>query len=112
MIPLIAIPVIHSSGAFIASSATGYLAGTLSSTWLGAFVIGNAGLLAGASALTASAIGVVFTGVKSSVTGLEAEKNVKNPDSRLSAHSCLFAYGKCTAITAVRRSLLHRFLKY
>jgi transcriptional regulator GlxA family with amidase domain len=57
MIPLIAIPVIHSSGAFIASSATGYLAGTLSSTWLGAFLMGNAGLLAGASALTASAIG-------------------------------------------------------
>jgi hypothetical protein len=72
MIPLIAIPVIHSSGAFIASSATGYLAGTLSSTWLGAFLMGNAGLLAGASALTASAIGGVFTGVKSSVTGVAA----------------------------------------
>jgi hypothetical protein len=72
MIPLIAIPVIHSSGAFIASTATGYLAGTLSSTWLGAFVMGNAGLLAGASALTVSAIGGAFTGVKSSVTGVAA----------------------------------------
>ena len=47
MLPLLAVPVLHSSGAFIAYSGTGYLAGTLSSSWLGAFVLGNSGLLAG-----------------------------------------------------------------
>ena len=72
MLPLLAIPVLHSSGAFIAYSGTGYLAGTLSSTWLGAFVMGNAGLLAGSSALTAGAVGGIFAGAKSSVTGVAA----------------------------------------
>jgi len=38
----IAIPVVHSSGAWIASTgAVGYIAGTFSSTWIGAFVLGN-----------------------------------------------------------------------
>ena len=64
MLPFLAIPVLHSSGAFIAYSGTGYLAGTLSSTWLGAFVMGNAGLLAGSSALTAGAVGGIFAGAK------------------------------------------------
>lgn len=42
----IAIPVLHSSGAWIASTgAAGYIAGTLSSTWIGAFVLGNSTLL-------------------------------------------------------------------
>lgn len=42
----IAVPVLHSSGAWIASTAaSGYIAGTLSSTWIGAFVLGNSGLL-------------------------------------------------------------------
>ncbi len=42
----IAIPVLHSSGAWIASSgAAGYIAGTLSSTWIGAFVLGNVSLV-------------------------------------------------------------------
>ena len=69
MLPLLAVPVLHSSGAFIAYSGTGYLAGTLSSSWLGAFVIGNSGLLAGASALTATSIGGFFSGAKSSAAG-------------------------------------------
>jgi hypothetical protein len=43
---VIAIPVLHSSGAWIASTgAAGYIAGTLSSTWIGAFVLGNGTLL-------------------------------------------------------------------
>lgn len=42
----IAVPVLHSSGAWIASTAaSGYIAGTLSSTWIGAFVLGNITLL-------------------------------------------------------------------
>lgn len=46
MLPFIAIPILHSSGAWIISTAaSGYIAGTLSSTWIGAFVAGNAGLL-------------------------------------------------------------------
>ncbi len=50
-IPLIAlaIPVLHSSGAWIASTAAGgYVAGTLSSTWVGAFILGNKALVTGA----------------------------------------------------------------
>lgn len=43
-LPLIAIPVLHSSGLWIASYG-GYLAGTLSTTWIGAFILGNSTLL-------------------------------------------------------------------
>jgi hypothetical protein len=47
MLPLVAIPVIHSAGGWIAStSAAWYLGGTLSATWAGAFIAGNASLLA------------------------------------------------------------------
>ncbi|MCE2516607.1 MAG: hypothetical protein J4F41_01975 [Alphaproteobacteria bacterium] len=42
----IAIPVLHSSGGWIASAAGSYIAGTLSSTWIGAFVAGNASIVA------------------------------------------------------------------
>jgi hypothetical protein len=57
MLPVLAIPVIHSSGAWIASTAAGgYLAGTLSSTWLGAFVLGNSGLLASLGLVSAAGI--------------------------------------------------------
>ncbi len=46
MIPFVAIPVIHSSGAWIASAASGgYVSGTLSSSWIGSFVLGNSGLV-------------------------------------------------------------------
>lgn len=55
MLPLIAVPVIHSSGAWIASTAaSGYIAGTLSGTWVGAFVLGNAGWLSGAGVISAA----------------------------------------------------------
>lgn len=76
MLPLLAVPVLHSSGAFIAYSGTGYLAGTLSSSWLGAFVLGNSGLLAGASALTATSIGGFLSGAKSSATGVAASLGI------------------------------------
>lgn len=63
MLPFIAIPLLHSSGAWIASTAAGgYIAGTLSTTWIGAFVGGNAGLL--------SALGITSAaGVYSAIGG-------------------------------------------
>lgn len=40
--PVLDIPVLHSSGAWIASTAAGgYVDSTLSSTWLGAFLLKN-----------------------------------------------------------------------
>lgn len=52
----LATPVLHSSGSWIASTAAGgYLSGTLASTWIGAFVLGNSGFLV---TLSASVVGV------------------------------------------------------
>ena len=53
----IAIPVLHSSGAWIASTAaSGYIVGTLSSTWVGAFVLGNSGLLGSLGLVSAAGL--------------------------------------------------------
>lgn len=53
----IAIPVLHSSGAWIASTAaSGYIAGTLSGTWVGAFVLGNSTLLASLGLVSAAGV--------------------------------------------------------
>ncbi|MDP3263562.1 MAG: hypothetical protein U1E06_05475 [Tabrizicola sp.] len=53
----VAIPVLHSSGAWIASTAaSGYIAATLSSTWIGAFVLGNSGLLASLGLVSAAGV--------------------------------------------------------
>ena len=53
----IAIPVLHSSGAWIASTAaSGYMAGTLSSSWIGAFVLGNSTLLSMSGLVSAAGI--------------------------------------------------------
>jgi hypothetical protein len=47
----------HSSGAWIASTAAaGYIAGTLSSTWIGAFVLGNSTLLGSLGLVSAAGI--------------------------------------------------------
>jgi hypothetical protein len=76
MLPFIAIPLVHSSGVWIASTATGgYVAGTLSTTWIGAFVAGNAGLLSAlgitsAAGVFASAGGVMSTAGTALGTGL------------------------------------------
>lgn len=68
MLPLIAIPVLHSSGAWIASTAAGgYLAGTLSSTWIGAFIAGNAGILSGLGITSAAGVLAAMGGGLSSV---------------------------------------------
>lgn len=58
-LPLIAIavPIVHSSGAWIASTAaSGYIAGTLSSTWIGAFVLGNSTLLGSLGLVSAAGL--------------------------------------------------------
>lgn len=67
MLPFIAVPLLHSSGAWIASTAAGgYLAGTLSSTWIGAFVAGNAGLLSALGITSAAGVYAALGGTLSS----------------------------------------------
>lgn len=67
MLPIIAVPLLHSSGAWIASTtAGGYVAGTLSSTWIGAFVAGNAGLLSGIGITSAAGVSAALSGAFSS----------------------------------------------
>jgi len=67
MPPFIVIPILHSSGAWIASTAAGgYIAGTLSTTWVGAFVAGNAGLLSGLGITSAAGVYAAFGGTLSS----------------------------------------------
>ena len=56
--PLLALPVLHSSGAWIAYAGSGYLAGTLSSTPIGAFILGNSTLLAGTGLISAGSLAV------------------------------------------------------
>ena len=65
MLPMIAVPLLHSSGAWIASTAAGgYIAGTLSGTWVGAFILGNAGLLSSLGLVSAGGIfGAAATGI-------------------------------------------------
>ncbi|QUJ75696.1 hypothetical protein KDD17_12110 [Sulfitobacter albidus] len=62
----LAIPVIHSSGAWIAYAGSGYLAGTLSSTWIGAFILGNSGFLASVGLVSAGGVAAA-TGALSAV---------------------------------------------
>lgn len=70
MIPLIAIPVLHSSGAWIASTAaSGYVAGTLSSSWIGAFVLGNTSILSSIGLVSAGGILTAAGGGITSVFG-------------------------------------------
>ena len=78
MLPFIAIPLLHSSGAWIASTAAGgYIAGTLSTTWVGAFIAGNAGLLSALGITSAAGVYAALGGTLSSAgtavgTGLTA----------------------------------------
>lgn len=66
----LAIPVLHSSGAWIAStSASGYVAGTLSSTWIGALVLGNAGLFSTLGLVSAASIFGAAGGLSATVAG-------------------------------------------
>lgn len=68
MVPFIAVPLLHSSGAWIASTAAGgYVAGTLSGTWVGAFILGNSGLLSSLGLVSASGI---FAAAATGITGV------------------------------------------
>lgn len=70
MLPVIAIPILHSSGAWIASTAaSGYIAGTLSGTWIGAFVLGNAGVLSTLGLVSAGGIVTAAGGGVAAVFG-------------------------------------------
>lgn len=80
-LPLLAIPVIHSSGAWIAYAGSGYLAGTLSTTWVGALILGNTTLF--------TSIGLVST------AGIAAASGV------LAGFGASAAAGLGTALTAV-----------
>lgn len=55
-LPLLAIPVLHSSGAWIAYAGSGYLAGTLSSSWVGALILGNATFFASVGLVSTAGI--------------------------------------------------------
>ena len=60
----IAVPVLHSSGTWIASTATSsYIAGTLSGTWIGTFVLGNSSLLSSLGLVSAAGIFVATGGL-------------------------------------------------
>lgn len=66
MLPIIAIPVLHSSGLWIASTAaSGYVASTISSTWIGAFILGNSGLLSSLGLVSAGSIFAASGGLAS-----------------------------------------------
>ena len=53
----IAVPVIHSSGGWIAStSAAGYIAGTHTATWIGSFILGNSSLLSSLGLISGAGI--------------------------------------------------------
>lgn len=65
-LPLLAIPVIHSSGAWIASAGGSFLGGTLSSSWAGAFIAGNSTFLSGIG------LGSVATGAAAFASGAGA----------------------------------------
>jgi len=70
MLPVIAVPLLNSSGAWIASTAaSGYVAGTLSGSWVGAFILGNAGLL---SSLGIVSAGEIFTATASGIAGVSS----------------------------------------
>jgi hypothetical protein len=59
----VAIPVLHSSGGWIAATGGSYIAGTLSTTWIGAFVLGNAGFLAKIGLISAASYGALSAGI-------------------------------------------------
>lgn len=66
----IAVPILHSSGSWIAATgASGYLAGTLSTTWIGAFVLGNSTLLGSLGLVSAAGVFGAGSGVAALSSG-------------------------------------------
>ena len=72
MMPLplfsLAIPVIHSSGAWIASTSGTYFAGTMSSSWITSFVLGNVGLITNIGLVSAGSVVGALVACGSSIT--------------------------------------------
>lgn len=66
MLPFIAVPLLHSSGAWIGATSAGYVGGTLSGTWIGAFIAGNAGILSGLGITSAAGVFAAMAGGLSS----------------------------------------------
>lgn len=65
----LAVPVVHSAGGYIASAGGSYLAGTLSSSWFGAFLAGNASFLSGIGlGGLAGAVGAAASGAGAAVS--------------------------------------------
>jgi hypothetical protein len=65
-LPLLAVPVIHSAGGWIASAGGSYLGGTLSTSWAGAFILGNSSFLSGLG------LGAIGTGAAAFASGAGA----------------------------------------
>ena len=59
----VAIPVLHSSGGWIAATGGTYIAGTLSTTWIGALVLGNVGFFTTIGLISAASYGAVISGI-------------------------------------------------
>lgn len=69
----VAIPILHSSGGWIAATgASGYVAGTLSGTWLGSFVLGNAALLSSLGLISGAGV----AGAAGALTGLASATTI------------------------------------
>ena len=66
----IAIPLAHSSGGWIAHAGGAYVSGTLSSTWIATFVLGNAGLLSKLGFVTKATSSIIGTIAVKSGTSL------------------------------------------
>jgi hypothetical protein len=78
-LPLLALPVIHSAGGWIASAGGSYIAGTLSSTWAGAFIAGNSGILTSLG-LGAAGIGAAaYSGAAGAVTSIGTSLGIITP---------------------------------
>lgn len=89
-LPLLAIPVIHSSGAWIASAGGSFLGGTLSSSWAGAFIAGNASLLSGIG------LGAIGTGAATFASGAGAAVSAGAAAASTAATSAGVALGIIT----------------
>ncbi|MDQ2091948.1 hypothetical protein [Marimonas arenosa] len=72
--PLLALayPVLHSSGGWIAYYGTGYIAGTLSSTWTGALILGNATFFSSLGLVSAAGLAAASGMLSGLATGMAA----------------------------------------
>ena len=78
-LPLLALPVIHSAGGWIASAGGSYIAGTLSSTWAGAFIAGNSGILTTLGVGAAGIGAATYSGAAGAVTSAGTALGIITP---------------------------------